>query len=75
MGDLISICSFCLHHIQDWTCVAFPEGIPRKIKLYGDTHFQKHDQQEGHWVFTPKTDYHKKMVDEIWGNTWKQYWD
>ena len=31
--SIIPICVRCKHLHPDWTCDAFPDGIPREIKL------------------------------------------
>jgi len=36
----VPVCAHCQHYKEEGKCVAFPEGIPKEIFLFGNKHIE-----------------------------------
>jgi len=43
----------CTNHLTDGRCLAFPEGIPQKIRDGKNDHTEKYPDQENDILFDP----------------------
>lgn len=54
MEGPLPVCINCKHfNIEKWDCLAFPDGIPPEIVVFGDKHSEPLLDQENDIVFTP----------------------
>ena len=54
MEGPLPVCINCKHfNIEKWDCLAFPDGIPPEIVVFGDKHTEPLLDQENDIVFTP----------------------
>jgi len=49
--DHFSSCPFCKHFREDYTCTAFPKGIPDKYLRFNIYHLEKDPSQKGDKIF------------------------
>ncbi len=55
---IIPSCIDCKYFLMDrrYICMAFPEGIPEDILLNKRNHDRIFQNQNGHYIYTPKDD-------------------